>query len=137
MRHLMGSAGCGAAWLQSQSVDRSTACYRIGAIIRSLPRASLPLGARFRPPVWRSVNSLRWFKLRAVPEHGVHDDGEPPGERDPRLPEGGPSGDGQRPVLQLQRLLVARQDYIRRLVEQSSHPPVAAFGDAAGVVDLA
>src|SRR3981189_2019405 len=136
MRHLMGSAGYGAAWLQSQSVDRSTACYRIGAIIRSLPRASLPLGSSFSAS-WRSVNSLRWFKLGAVPEHGVHDDGEPPGERDPRFPEGGPPGDGQRPVLQLQRLLVARQDDIRRLVEQSSHSPVAAFGDAAGVVDLA
>jgi len=30
-----------------------------------------------------------------VPEHGVHDDGEPPGERDPRLPEGSLMGQGQ------------------------------------------
>ena len=44
--HLMGSAGCGAAWLKSQSA-KLAACYTIGAIICSLPRASLRSGARF------------------------------------------------------------------------------------------
>src|SRR5215216_1514079 len=46
MWHLMGSAGCGAAWLKSQSAKRA-ARYRIGAVICSLPRASLRSGARF------------------------------------------------------------------------------------------
>jgi len=44
--HLMGSAGCRAARLKSQSA-KLTACYRIGAVIYSLPRASLRSGARF------------------------------------------------------------------------------------------
>jgi hypothetical protein len=46
MWHLMGSAGCRAARLKSQSA-KLTACYRIGAVICSLPRASLRSGARF------------------------------------------------------------------------------------------
>ena len=45
MRHLMGSAGCKAAWLKSQSADLA-ACYRTHAVICSLPRASLRSGAR-------------------------------------------------------------------------------------------
>ena len=44
--HLMGLAGCGAARLKSQSA-KLAACYRIGAVICSLPRASLRSGARF------------------------------------------------------------------------------------------
>jgi hypothetical protein len=42
----MGSAGCGAARLKSQSAKLAT-CYKIGAVIHSLPWASLRLGARF------------------------------------------------------------------------------------------
>ena len=42
--HLMGSAGCRAAWLKSQSVEE-TACYRIDAVICSLPGAPLHSGA--------------------------------------------------------------------------------------------
>ena len=42
----MGLGGCRAARLKSQSVN-ATACYRIGAVICSLPRASLRSGARF------------------------------------------------------------------------------------------
>ena len=127
MRHLMGSAGCGAARLKSQSVEGSAACYRIGAIIHSLPRASLPPGSSFRPPVLVGVDRLRRFELRAVPKHGVHDDGEPPGERDPCLSQGRPLGNGQRPVLRFQWSLVARQHDVRGLVEQGSHSSVAAF----------
>src|SRR5206468_2974585 len=37
----MRSAGGGAARLKSQSVEGSAACSRIGAIIHSLPKASL------------------------------------------------------------------------------------------------
>jgi hypothetical protein len=46
IRHLMGSAGCRAARLKSQSA-KLTARYTIGAVICSLPRASLRSGARF------------------------------------------------------------------------------------------
>ena len=65
MWHLMGLAGCGAAWLKSQSVDGSTACYRIGAVIHSLPRASLPLGSSVRPPV--RLTLLGYAGLNSVP----------------------------------------------------------------------
>jgi hypothetical protein len=51
IRHLMGSAGCRVAWLKPQWAEISAACYRIGAIICSLPRASLPLGSSLRSPV--------------------------------------------------------------------------------------
>ena len=44
--HLMRSAGCRAARLKSQSANLA-ACYRIHAVICSLPRASLRSGARF------------------------------------------------------------------------------------------
>jgi hypothetical protein len=43
--HLMGSAGCRAAWLKSQSVGVA-ACYTIGAVICSLPWRRLRSGAR-------------------------------------------------------------------------------------------
>ena len=43
--HLMGSAGYKAAWLKLQSANDR--CYKIGAVICSLPRASLRSGARF------------------------------------------------------------------------------------------
>lgn len=102
----MGSAGCNVARLKPQSVDGSAACYRIDAIICSLPRALLPLGSTVRPPVWWSSRS-GWLELGAVPEHGVHDDGESPGKRDPRLAHGRTPRDGERPVLQLQIALVA------------------------------
>ena len=46
VRHLMGSAGCGVAWLKSPSALKSRS-YTIGAICRFLPRASLLLGAGF------------------------------------------------------------------------------------------
>src|SRR6476620_7207269 len=45
----------GVSWVWSGSVEiavgTSAACYRIGAVIYSLPRASLPLGSSVRPPV--------------------------------------------------------------------------------------
>src|SRR5262249_51682442 len=44
--HLMGPAECRAARLKSQSA-KLTARYRIGAVIYSLPGASLRSGARF------------------------------------------------------------------------------------------
>src|SRR5271170_3555316 len=83
VRHLMGSAGRRAARLKSQSASES-ACYRIHAIICSLPgrRSARELG-------WTSVSlippGLCRFELSAVSQHGVHDDRVAPGERDPRL----------------------------------------------------
>jgi hypothetical protein len=65
MRHLMGSAGCGAARLKSQSAEGWAACYRIGAIIHSLPRASLRLGARFGLLFWSAL--IGYAGLNSVP----------------------------------------------------------------------
>src|SRR5271167_1927053 len=78
----MGSAGCRAARLKSQSANLA-ACYKIHAVIYSLPRASLPLGSSVRPPV--RLAWLRWVELAAVSQHGVHDDGEAPRECDRAL----------------------------------------------------
>ena len=41
------------------------------------------------------------------------------------------------PILQLQRPFVARQHDVGGFVEQGSQPPVAAFGDAAGLINFA
>src|SRR5437762_6331935 len=76
--HLMGSAGCRATRLKSQSASE-TACYRIGAVICLLPgrRSARELG-------WTSVSmmppSLCGFELGAVSQHGMHDDREATGE---------------------------------------------------------
>src|SRR5437764_1067160 len=133
--HLMGSAGCRAARLKSQSASE-TACYRIGAVICPLPgrRSARELG-------WTSVfvmpPSLCGFELGAVSQHRMHDDREATGERDPRLAHRRPLGDRECPVLKLQRPLVARQHDVRSLVQECADPPVAALRDAAGIVDLA
>jgi hypothetical protein len=47
------------------SVDGSTACYRLGAVIHSLPQASLPLGSSVRPPLWSTLPG--YAALNAVP----------------------------------------------------------------------
>ena len=41
VRHLMGSAGCGAARLKSQSVARSAACYRNVGVAPARDRAAI------------------------------------------------------------------------------------------------
>ncbi len=64
--HLMGSAGCRAARLKSQSANLA-ACYRIGAVICSLPRASLRLGARFDLlSDWRCYAGLNWVPCSSM-----------------------------------------------------------------------
>ena len=70
--HLMGLAGCRAAWLKSQSVQE-TACYRIDAVICSLPGAPLRSGARLDLGLVDAAR-LRRSELGAVPQHGMHDD---------------------------------------------------------------
>src|SRR5208283_4666169 len=61
---------------------------------------------------------------------------EPTRQSDARLAHRRSPGDGEGPVLELELALVARQHDIGGLVQQGSHPPVAAFRDAADVVDL-
>jgi len=51
------------------------------------------LGARFGLLSDAVLVGYAGLKLGSMPEHGVHDDGEPPGERDPCLSEVGPLGD--------------------------------------------
>jgi len=62
----MGSAGCGAARLKSQSAELA-ACNRIVAVICSLPRASLRSGARFDLlSSWRSYAGLNSVPSRSM-----------------------------------------------------------------------
>jgi hypothetical protein len=57
----------------------------------------------------------------------------------PRLPAAGPASRGPQqdgPLLQLELAVVAGQHDVGGLVQQGPHPPVAAFRDAADVVEL-
>ena len=58
----------GVSWVQGGSVEiavsRETACYRIGAVIRSLPRASLRSGARF--DLLFGYAGLNWVPSRSM-----------------------------------------------------------------------
>src|SRR4030095_15519524 len=57
----------------------STACDSIDAITHALPRAVLRSGARFGLLSLAAL-ILRGLELGAMPEHGVHDDGESAGQ---------------------------------------------------------
>ena len=62
------------------------------------PLGVAPLGSSVQPPVcWRLGGS----ELGAVSQHGVHDDGQAPGERNPRLTHRRSFGDRKGPVLEL------------------------------------
>jgi hypothetical protein len=61
-----------------------TACDKIGAITHAHPRAMLRSGARLGL-LSAAALKLSGFELGAVPEHGVHDDGEPARQRDPGM----------------------------------------------------
>src|SRR5438874_243144 len=77
MWHLMGSAGCGAARLKSQSVNGPHATESAPSSAPSLGRRSArELGST---SCSASAARLRRFELGAVSQHGVHDDGEPTG----------------------------------------------------------
>jgi hypothetical protein len=92
----------GVSWVQGGSVEIAvgpkTACYRIDAVICALPgrRSARELG-------WTSVSlmplRLCRFELSTVSQHGMHDDREAPGERDPRLAHRRPFGYRECPVL--------------------------------------
>ena len=60
------------------------------------PSGVAPLGSSVRSPVWWPLGG---FELGAVPQHGVHDDGQASGERDQRLAHGGSFGNREGPVL--------------------------------------
>src|SRR5215475_8405402 len=82
--HSMGSAGCGVAWLQT-AVGRSDRPHATESAPSPIPSLGIA-------PLWELVSAscllddtLSRLELSAVPEHGVHDDGEPPGEGDTRL----------------------------------------------------
>src|SRR5947207_3362060 len=73
MWHLMGSAGCGAARLKSQSVNGPHATESAPSSAPSLGRRSArELGST---SCSASAARLRRFELGAVSQHGVHDDG--------------------------------------------------------------
>ena len=82
VRHLMGSAGCGVAWLKSPSARKSRS-NTIGAICRSLPRASLLLGAGFG--LLSRGAGLGRCELGSVSQHCVHDDREAASQSDSRF----------------------------------------------------
>src|SRR5207248_10535759 len=125
MWHLMGSAGCGAARLKSQSANGPHATESAPSSAPSLGRRSArELGSTSCPA---SAARLRRFELGAVSQHGMHDDGETTGERDPCLAHCGSFGDRECPVLELQRLLVARQHDVCGLVEERAKPSIAAL----------
>src|SRR3982074_3575909 len=96
---------------------KSAACFRIGAVIHSLPRAALRSGACLGL-LSPSALILRGFQFGAMPKHGVHDDSKTARERDPRLTHRGALRDGERPVLQFQWRFVAREHDVGSLVEQ-------------------
>jgi hypothetical protein len=94
--HLMGLAGCEAAWLKPQSAIFMVACYRIDAVFHSLP-ASAP--ARKLVSVLARLVPLDRIKHRAVAQHGMHDDRKASGERGSSLAHARASGNGECPIL--------------------------------------
>lgn len=103
----------------------------------SIPSLDLaPLGGSVRSPVWAAADQRRRLEFGSVPEHRMHEAGQRPNVRDPRLAHGGALGIASL-ILQLQHPSTARQHDVRCLMEQRSHPPDVAPGDAAGAIDLA
>ena len=85
----MGSAGCERGLVET-AVGR-----RVGRMLQHRRHHLLPLsGVRSRSGARYGLLSLYWgrrssrLELSSIAEHGVHDDGEAPGERDPRLAHG-------------------------------------------------
>ena len=83
----------GVSWVQGGSVE-----IAVGQLDRMLqnrrhhllpPTGVAPLGSSVRPPVRLTAARLGGVELGAIPQHGVHDDGEAPRKRDPRLAHGG------------------------------------------------
>ena len=100
------------------------------------PWASLRSGARLDLRLVGAAALCR-FELDAVSQHRMHDDREAPCESNPRLAHRRSPGNRECLILELQRPFVACQHHVCGLVQECSDPPVAAFRDAAGVVNLA
>ena len=84
-----GSALDGVSWVQRGSVEiavgrRLTACNKIRAVVCSLPRASLLLGAGFGL-LFGGLMGLGRRELGPVSQHRVHDDREAASQSDPSL----------------------------------------------------
>src|SRR6202035_2739447 len=83
------SALDGVSWVQRGLVEiavgpRLTACYEIRAVVCSLPRASLLLGAGFGL-LSRGLRGLGERELRSVSQHRVHNDREATSQSDPSV----------------------------------------------------
>jgi hypothetical protein len=83
------SALDGVSWVQRGLVEiavghRLTACYEIRAVVCSLPRASLLLGAGFGL-LSRGLRGLGERELRSVSQHRVHNDREATRQSDSRF----------------------------------------------------
>src|SRR6266850_1102536 len=91
------SALNGVSWVRSGSLEIAVG-RKIGLMLQNrrhhplLPSGVAPTRELVSASCLVGADRLRRFELRAVPKHGVHDDSEPPGERDPRLSQGGPLG---------------------------------------------
>jgi hypothetical protein len=81
---LDGVSWCKAAWLKPHWPLLVWPCDGIRAVLCSLPRVMLHLGARLGLRSLAAMG-LRRLELGAVFQHGEHDDGEPTRERYPRL----------------------------------------------------
>src|ERR1051325_1503872 len=131
----MGSAGCRAARLKSQSA-------RLAAATQSAPSSAPSLGRRSARELGSISSSaetapLCWFELGAVPQHRMHDDGETTGERHLGLAHCRSFGDREGPFLKLHWSLIAGQHDVGRLVEERTNAAIAALRDAARVINLA
>ena len=81
----------GVSWVQGGEVENAVgwlaACDRIGAVVCSLPGASLLAGAGCGLLSLRLL-CLRREELCSVPQHGVHDDRETTRQSDAGLAHG-------------------------------------------------
>ena len=135
MWHLMGSAGCGAARLKSQSVNGPHATESRRHLLP--PSGVAPLGSSVRPPVRRVL--LGYAGLNSVPCRSMAcmmmASRRASAIRALRIVDRLAIANAQ--SLSFSGPLVARQHDICGFVQECANPPVATLGDAAGVVNLA
>lgn len=100
------------------------------------------MGHRHRVSL-RASPLANWFyrisglEQSAIAQHGMHDDSEASGERNPGLSEAAPLRDLESPGFQREPLPGARQDRAGRFVEQFANGALPLFGDPACPVELA
>ncbi len=95
---MVGSAGREAAWLKPHWLVMVWPCDGIRAILRFPPSVHAPPGSSSRSPI--SGGGLRRLELSAMLQHGKHDDGKSPRERNPCLAHRRSPGNVERPVLE-------------------------------------